>query len=102
MSSKLQQDLKARVIAAAEAALADHDFVSPIDVLVNMGLLSPSNVEAWKKGRVGHLEEMIQGSAPKLSSAFAVFGQWVKDKGLKPTEVRYTRPTRGGRRPRHE
>ena len=89
-------DLHARVIEAAEAALADHHYVSPIDVLVGMRLLAESNVDAWKKGRLPHLEIMIQGNAQKLASAFTVLGQWVKDKGLIPTEVRYTRATRNG------
>ena len=47
-----QQASERRVIQAAEAALADHQFVSAIDVLVGMGLLAPTHLENWRMGRV--------------------------------------------------
>jgi hypothetical protein len=43
-------DLVTRVTTAAEAALADHQYASFIDVLTSMGLLH--NVQAWHNGRV--------------------------------------------------
>src|SRR5438045_7130404 len=96
MAVQNPNDLKSRVIAAAEAALRDHHAISPIDVLVGMRLLAPSNVEAWKKGRLNSLEEMIQGSEKKLETAFGMLAEWVRQKGLRPAEVRYTRATRNG------
>jgi hypothetical protein len=84
------------VIDAAEAALARQKHVSIIDVLVGMRLLAESNVEAWRKGRLEFLEEMIPGSANKISSTFDIFLRWVRAKGLKPAEGRYVRPTKSG------
>ena len=54
--------LTERVVRAAEAALADHNYVSSIDVLSGMRLLAPSHVEAWRKGLINHLRESVQGS----------------------------------------
>ncbi len=41
-----------RVVKAAEAALQDQKYVSPIDVLVGIGWLPPSTVAAWRQGRL--------------------------------------------------
>ena len=42
MHPENRKALEARVVRAAEAALARHQYVSPIDVLTGMGLLAPT------------------------------------------------------------
>ncbi len=91
-----EEALKARVIRAAEAALADHQYVSAIDVLVGMGLLAPSNLDAWRKGRVDILEHVIQGNLKKISRSMALFRDWARTRELRPSETRYVRTTRAG------
>src|SRR5437016_1035137 len=93
---KQKEPLEDRVIRAAEAALADHQYVSLIDVLTGMRLLHPSHVEAWRKGRLDSLEEMIQGSPDKTSRSIGTFLKWASEKGLQPSEARYVRATRSG------
>ncbi|HVY91692.1 MAG TPA: DUF2293 domain-containing protein [Bryobacteraceae bacterium] len=88
--------MTARVIPAAEAALADHSYVSSIDVLVGMGLLAPSNVNAWRQGRIDFLELVIQGNPDKISSVMAAFRKWAREAGLRPSETAYVRRTRNG------
>jgi hypothetical protein len=85
-----------RVVVAAETALADHSYVSPIEVLCRMGLLARSWVEDWRKGRIDHLERAIQGTPQKISTSLAMFRAWAQEKGLKPSETRYVRDTRNG------
>ena len=84
------------MIQAAEAALADHQFVSAIDVLVGMGLLAPTHLENWRMGRVDFLERVIQGNLKKISASMAAFRRWAREKGLRPSETRYMRHGRGG------
>lgn len=74
--------LEQRVVCAAEAALTDHSYISPIDVLTRMGLLAPSNVEAWRNGLLNDLREMIQGSPQKITRALATFQAWALKRGL--------------------
>lgn len=50
----------------AQAALQDHQYVSPIDILVGIRLVAATNVEAWRKGRLDVLERLIQGSPEKI------------------------------------
>jgi hypothetical protein len=76
-----QQALWNRVVQAAEAALADHSYVSAIDVLCGMGLLACSHVESWRKGRVESLERVIQGNLHKISSSMELFRRWAREKG---------------------
>ena|SRR5258708_4365754 len=91
-----QQELEKRVLRAAEAALSRQQYVSAIDVLVGMGLLTPAHVASWRKGRVDFLERVIQGNLKKISSSMAFFRRWAREKGLKPSETQYVRRTRIG------
>jgi hypothetical protein len=86
-----QQALERRVVQAAEAALAHHQYVSAVDVLVGMGLLASSNVDAWRKGRIDFLERVIQGNLKKISASMAAFRRWARETGLRPSETRYKR-----------
>ena len=74
-------DLVERVTTAAEAALADHQYASFIDVLTGVGLLH--NVQAWHNGRVQYLDEMMQGSPEKLLKAIDIFQKWAAGRGLR-------------------
>jgi hypothetical protein len=78
-------DLVTRVTTAAEAALADHQYASFIDVLTGMNLLQ--NVQAWHNGRVQYLDEMVQGSPEKLLKVIELFGQWAAARGLRREDL---------------
>ena len=93
---KTSNPLRIRVVQEAEAALADHSYVSPIDVLRGMRLLEQSNIDAWRRGQVKFLEQVIRGNLHKISSSMALFCEWARVKGLKPSETRYVRRTRNG------
>lgn len=101
MSSRLQRHnldaMEARVARAAEAALADHKYVTAIDVLQGMGWLTPSHVDLWRQGRVRCLENEVQASLGKISVAMALFRRWARSKGLKPSETGYVARTRDRR-----
>ena len=83
--------LEERVVQACEAALADHGYVSAIDVLTGMRLLSPVHVESWRKGRIDFLERMIQGNLQRISLSMSLFREWAEQKGLRPSQTRQTR-----------
>jgi hypothetical protein len=89
-------ELKKRVVSAAEAALAHQQYVSAIDILTRTGLLAPTHVESWRKGRIDFLERAIQANLKKISQAMELFRQWALEKGLRPTETHYARRTRTG------
>jgi len=96
---KNREELEARVVRAAEAALGRQQYVSAIDVLCGMALLQPVHVDQWRKGRIDCLEQMIQGSPDKISFSIQTFHQWAQQKSLKPSETAYLRGTRAGTMP---
>ena len=91
-----KSELKRRVFQAAEAALSRQQYVSAIDVLCGMGLLAPTQVASWRKGRTDFLERVIQGNLKKISLSMSMFRQWAQAKGLQPSETGYARRTRSG------
>ena len=94
--AKPKLTLEERVTMSAEAALEDQQHVSALDVLMRMGLLPPSAVDMWRKGRFPFLEERIQGSPEKVGRSLEIFRQWAESRGLQPVEARYVRTTREG------
>jgi hypothetical protein len=87
--------LERRVVRAAEAALAERQFVTAIDVLVGLGWLEPRRVQEWRQGRVDCLERVVVASLGKISTAMRCFRRWARERGLKPSETGYVARTRG-------
>jgi hypothetical protein len=89
--------LESRVLRAAEAALADHKYVTAVDVFQGIGWLIPQHVDLWRQGRVRCLENEVQASLGKLSTAMGIFGRWARQRGLRPSETDYRARTRDRR-----
>jgi hypothetical protein len=92
----MPEALESRVIRSAEAALAEQKYVGALDVLSRMGLVAAVNVEGWRKGRIEFLDELIQGSAEKISRSMELFLEWARGKGLTAHLIWYVRRTREG------
>ncbi len=63
MNPENRRKLNHRIRQAAEAALSNKEHVSAIDVLVGIGWLAPSNVDAWRQKRIGCLEQAINAKS---------------------------------------
>lgn len=82
-----QPEIEARVVRAAEAALAERRSVTAVDVLVGVGWLSPSAVDRWRQGRVGYLEQEVQVDPSRVATALALFRRWAEQRHLAPREA---------------
>lgn len=89
--------LEQRVVRAAEAALAEQQYVSAIDVLVRLGWLAQVHLDEWRQGRVECLEQVLQVNPLKLSTATLEFRRWAERRGLTPSETCYVAGTRDRR-----
>jgi hypothetical protein len=89
-----RQDIQERVRRVAEQALAEQQYVRPIDVLLGLGWLAPSHLDQWRQGRVPYLEKVVQGNLGKISTAMAEFRRWARASGLTPSETAYVARTR--------
>jgi hypothetical protein len=85
------------VTRSAEAVFAEQRFVSPIDVLIGLGWLAPTQVDRWRQGRVDCLEHVTQASLSKIGVALAAFRRWAQMQGLTPSETDYVARTRDRR-----
>jgi hypothetical protein len=89
--------LQRRVAVAAEAALGRQRFVSPVDVLVGIGWLPSTAVEAWRRGGVADLERAAAVGGDRLAAAVELLGRWARAEGLQECEVDYVAGTRDRR-----
>ena len=89
--------LERRVVRAAEAALAERGYVSPIDVLVGIGWLHPRRIDEWRQGRVDCLEPVTMVNLHKLSDAMRLLRRFARGRGLVPSETAYLARTRDRR-----
>jgi len=92
---KSRSSIAERVASAAEAALADHHYVSTLDVLFGMGWLDYASEARWRKGQVDFLESVVQPGWQRVLEAMALFRSWADSKGLLPTETPYVARTPG-------
>jgi hypothetical protein len=82
-----------RVREAANAALAQKEWVSTLDVLLGMGWLSSGVEKLWRQGRVESLERGVQANLRKLSFAMKAFRAWANERGLRPSRTEYVSRT---------
>src|SRR2546423_4874800 len=88
--------LEERVVQAAARALENQKYVGAVDVLSAMGLISPYELNRWRRGEIPHLQGVIQCGSAKLSDALRIFRSWAETHRLKPSEALYTAHARGG------
>jgi hypothetical protein len=93
MHPKNRVALADRVTKAAEASLADHDYVSAIDILVGIRWLDPRMVDRWRQGQFDCLEAVVQSNLPRISEAMKLFRSWALTKGLLARETHYVART---------
>jgi hypothetical protein len=90
-------DLERRVVRAAQAALAEHRFVSPVHVLAGLGWLPQARIDEWRRGRIDSLEDAMTVSPTKRSTAMRVLSRWAGRRGLVPIDTAYVARTRDRR-----
>ena len=67
--------------------LVKGNVVTPIDVLVGMGLLKPEHLNDWRFGRVPCLEGVVIANLARLSRLLRILGYYARDLNLKPSWI---------------
>jgi hypothetical protein len=96
--SKHGSTLEQRVVRAAESALGQQRFVSPVEVLLGLGWLAPRHVDEWRQGRIECLEAAMSTKPSTIAAAMALLTAWAGERGLEPRETAYVARTRDRRR----
>jgi hypothetical protein len=81
--------LERRVARAADEALEERRFVTPIDVLTALGWLHPVHLDEWRQRRVPELEQLVQVGPETLGLAMEILRDWATARGLEPSEAEY-------------
>jgi hypothetical protein len=89
--------LATRVVTAAEEALARQRYVAALDVCVGIGWLHSRNVDQWRQGRVGTVQELLPVPADRLAEVIEHLEQWATGQGLVRNEASYVAATRDRR-----
>lgn len=85
------KNIRNDVFQAAANLLEHKTYVSPLDVLVNIGVLHPVHLEDWKTGKIPYLESVFEKDLDKTRYIMRCLFKWAHQKGLKPKETLYLR-----------
>jgi hypothetical protein len=78
-----------RIERMVAAILEKGKVVTPIDVLVGLGLLAPDHVDKWRRGRIPYLEQVVDCNLTRLSRLLHVLRFHVHDLKLVPSPTVY-------------
>ena len=78
-----------RVVRAVATILARSDVVAPVEVLLEMGNLTPKHYEAWSRGHVPYLERVFAGSLSKANRILRLIRFHMHDLNMLPRRTVY-------------
>jgi hypothetical protein len=87
-----------RVVRAVASILARSDVVAPVEVLIEMGNLTPQHYEDWRRGRVPYLERVFYGSLSKANRILRIIGFHLHDLNMTPRKTVYHQWGKGRKR----
>jgi hypothetical protein len=93
MAKKNRPPLVERVRKAAAEALADQNYVSPLDVLMGIGWLDFSSMKRWRQGQIECLEGAVQINPSRLMEAMDLLRDWAAANGLSASPTDYVAST---------
>jgi len=82
-------EIQTKLSAVTSTLLREKGHISPVDVFLRLGCLDPKDHEAWRHGRVPHLESVIQGNLGKINFIMTELRRNSLTGGLKPSWAAY-------------
>jgi hypothetical protein len=89
VASYRQDPLYPRVASVVEEILRRGNIVTPVDVIVGVGLLTLEHLEEWRRGRVPYLERVINCNLTRLGRLLRILRFHAHDLNLKPSMTAY-------------
>ncbi len=89
METYREDTLYPKVVWATAALLKESDEISPVALLMQIGNLSSSDYDAWRRGRVLYLERVFQGSLSKATRYLWIIGFHAHDLNMIPSQHTY-------------
>jgi len=82
-------ELKHKVRSVASNILKERIYISPVDMLMKIGVLSVKDYENWRFGRVPYLEKVCKTNLSKLSFMMKELRTYARQNHLKPSWTAY-------------
>lgn len=82
-------NLKGLVHNAMYQNLKKKGFVAPVDILMEIGVLSKEDYERWRNGQVDYLERVCKVNLKKLSAIMKEARAYARKNRLKPSWTYY-------------
>lgn len=87
-----------RVTRAVHELLKRKSVVAPVEVLIEMSLLTPTHLTDWRMGRIPYLEKVVICNLSKCVRILELLRRHAEERGLKPSLTEYRRWGKHGRR----
>ena len=95
ISTYKQDKYYPRIVAATEKILTKKrngaSYVTPIEILIEMGVLDDQQMQRWRQGKVPYLEKVIQCNLSKANRILRILRFHVHDLRLQPSIAHYKR-----------
>jgi hypothetical protein len=85
------------IVRAVATILARSKFVAPVDVVVELGRLTPKALEDWRRGRIPYLEKVVSGNLSRLSKLLRILRFHAHELNLVPSITVYMHWGKGPR-----
>lgn len=82
-------ELKRKVYSVVNTILKERIYISPVDVLMGLGILSVKDYENWRFGRVPYLEKVCKTSLSNLTFIMKELRTYARQNHLKPSWTAY-------------
>lgn len=84
-----RQELTQKIKSKMGEIIAEKGYVSAMDLLMRMDLLSQQDYEAWRRRQVPYLERVIKSNLGRISFIMKTFAGYAGECGLKPSWTAY-------------
>jgi hypothetical protein len=82
-------ELRKRVHSAMYNLIKQNGVASPVDVLIEIGVLSKEDCDKWRLGKIDYLERICKINLKKLSTINHEIRVYAEKNGLKPSWTYY-------------
>ena len=83
------KELHDKVHTAAYALMKEKGVVSPVEVLMSVGVLSKTDYDRWREGKIDYMERVCKINLRKLSLVNREIRSFAKKNSLKPSWTFY-------------
>ncbi|MFM9939742.1 MAG: hypothetical protein ACKVP7_09620 [Hyphomicrobiaceae bacterium] len=84
-----------RIERTVAELLAKGSVITPVDVLVGMGLLRLEHLEEWRRGQIPYLERVVTCNLSRVLRILRILHFYTHDLDLKPSFAVYNRHGKG-------